>query len=542
MDLLFIISGITALVILGLGFLVYSRNKKKKINQYFLFITFSVVIWIGGVMGLSFLHELPKQQALILGRIPFLGAILLSGLLFYFSQIFPQRTVLVSNLANLLAFTFCGIFIFLSLFTDLILRDIIFRDTFPIAVFGPLISLFGLIFLALSLSSIAILALKYKNLRRLERRQIFYFFIGLTLSIIGGSLTNLILPQFKLVVHLYQYGPLTVVFFIIFTTFAITRYRLFEIRVILTELLVGLMGIILVILPFVMPTSSLKILTGAVFILFCIFGYYLIKATHEESKRREEAEKIAVQERALRGRAEKLAREFERLDRAKTQFILATQHHLRTPLSIVKGYSSMLLEGSYGKLEEKTKRVVSGINEAIEKLIKLVNEFLDISQLQVGREILKKEETQIEKLIEEIIEELNPSAKEKGIYLKLEVEEGLPKIKLDRTKIKSAIFNVIDNGIKYTPKGGVTINLKSQNSNLKIAVKDTGIGLTKEEIKTLFTEFFERGKEAEKIYTTGRGIGLYVAKNIIEAHRGKIWGESEGKGKGSTFYIELPLE
>ena len=237
-----------------------------------------------------------------------------------------------------------------------------------------------------------------------------------------------------------------------------------------------------------------------------------------------------------------MAKEFERLDRAKTQFILATQHHLRTPLSIIKGYASMLLEGSYGKVEAKTKEALSGIQEAIERLIKLVNEFLDISQLQVGREILKREEAQIEKIIEEIVGELKPAAKEKGIYLELEVEEGLPKIKLDRPKIKTAIFNVIDNAIKYTRKGGVTINLKSQNSNLKIAIKDTGIGLTQEGIKTLFTEFFERGKEAEKIYTTGRGIGLYIAQNIVEAHQGKIWAESEGKDKGSTFYIELPLE
>jgi len=200
------------------------------------------------------------------------------------------------------------------------------------------------------------------------------------------------------------------------------------------------------------------------------------------------------------------------------------------------------LEGSYGKVEEKAKKALSGIQESIDRLIKLVNEFLDISQLQVGREILKKEETQIEKLIEEVVKELDPSAKEKGIYLKLEAVEKLPKMKLDRTKIKTAIFNVVDNGIKYTRKGGVIIKCQILNDKCQIIVKDTGIGLTKEEIKTLFTKFFERGKEAEKIYTTGRGIGLYIAKNIIETHQGKIWAESEGKSKGSTFYIELPLE
>ena len=167
---------------------------------------------------------------------------------------------------------------------------------------------------------------------------------------------------------------------------------------------------------------------------------------------------------------------------------------------------------------------------------------MDISQLQVGREILKKEETQIEKIIEEIVGELKPVAKEKGIYLKFEAPKDLPKIILDQSKIKTAIFNVIDNGIKYTSQGGVTIKCQFPNEKCLIIVADTGIGLSQEENKTLFTKYFERGKEAEKVYTTGRGIGLYITKNIVEAHQGKIWAESEGKGKGSTFYIELPLE
>jgi len=84
--------------------------------------------------------------------------------------------------------------------------------------------------------------------------------------------------------------------------------------------------------------------------------------------------------------------------------------------------------------------------------------------------------------------------------------------------------------------------LKTKNGKLEISIEDTGIGLTQEETKDIFTKFFERGEEAEKIYTTGRGIGLYIAKNIIEVHRGKIWAESEGEERGSTFYIELPLE
>jgi signal transduction histidine kinase len=108
--------------------------------------------------------------------------------------------------------------------------------------------------------------------------------------------------------------------------------------------------------------------------------------------------------------------------------------------------------------------------------------------------------------------------------------------------MKTALFNVIDNGIKYTLKGGVTIKLQIINNKLQIIVKDTGIGIKKEERAGLFERTFERGKEAEKIYIPGRGIGLYISKNFIEAHGGRIWVESKGENQGSTFFIELPIE
>ena len=312
-------------------------------------------------------------------------------------------------------------------------------------------------------------------------------------------------------------------------------------------------------LSFLIEGKNLTLLIISVFTLIIVYGYFFNKSTDKliqtnfaqrkaealalrEKITRDEAERIAIQERALRQRSEKLVREFERLDRAKTQFLLATQHHLRTPLSIMKNYASMLLEGTYGKLGEIVKHPLSGIYVSIERLIKLVNEFLDVAQLQLGKGVLKKAKTDmINYLKKEIIEELLPLAKEKGLYLKLEPsKEKIPEIMIDQTKMKTAIYNVVDNGLKYTQKGGVTIKLQIVNGKLQIVVKDTGIGIKKEEIAELFEKTFERGKEAEKLYTTGRGIGLYISKNFIEAHQGKIWAESEGEGKGSTFYIELP--
>jgi len=172
----------------------------------------------------------------------------------------------------------------------------------------------------------------------------------------------------------------------------------------------------------------------------------------------------------------------------------------------------------------------------------LVNEFLDISQFQVGKKILKIEKVDIQKLIKEIIEEFKMEAEKKGIYLRIEKLNRISMIKADYAKLREAIYNIVDNGIKYTEKGGITISLEMGNKKLKIMIKDTGIGIGKKEINTLFEKTFERSKGAQKLYTLGRGIGLYISSNIIKAHNGKIRAESSGENSGSTFHIELPVK
>jgi len=254
-----------------------------------------------------------------------------------------------------------------------------------------------------------------------------------------------------------------------------------------------------------------------------------LKQAYYEKTRAYEIEKIAHQE-------------LKNLSEAKNQFILATQHHLRTPLTIMKGYASMLIEGDYGKINKKAKEKLVFFSQSTQKLINLVNEFLDISQFQVGKKILKVEKVNIQKLIKEVIEEFKTEAKDKGIYIKLKKINRISTIKADYAKLKEAIYNIINNGIKYTEKGGITILLEEKNKKLKIVIQDTGIGMNEKEVNNLFEKTFERSKGAQKLYTLGRGIGLYISSNIVKAHNGKIWAESLGKNKGSSFYIELPIK
>ena len=258
-----------------------------------------------------------------------------------------------------------------------------------------------------------------------------------------------------------------------------------------------------------------------------IFGYYLIT---EIQKRKE---------------AEKLAKEWERLHQAKDEFILSLQHHLRTPLVPVKLYLDSILKGFYGKVENPLiKEKLFQIKKSLDIIYNLVESLVDVQQIKLGKNILNLESCKIENLIESVIEELSLFAKEKALFLRFEKPKNpLPELSLDKKKIREAIWNLVYNGIRYTERGGVSVKAKIEGSKLIIEVKDTGIGMEKEEIENFLKgKLFERGERGKKIHKGGIGVGLAISIEFIKAHQGKIWAESLGKDKGTTFYIELPIK
>ncbi len=274
--------------------------------------------------------------------------------------------------------------------------------------------------------------------------------------------------------------------------------------------------------------ASIKSCINAIALLLDkAYLYKDLQASYEVEKRAHEVEKKANEELA-------------NLDKVKDQFLTITQHNLRTPLTSIMGYSDLILNGTYGKQNKKTVEVIKKFQMLGKGMIKMVNDFLDASAFQLGKDIVSlKPGIDLMPLVEEVAAELKFKAEEKGIYLKVEKPERAFIIKADPQKLKAAIFNVIDNSIKYTTQGGVTVALKNHDT-VKIEVSDTGIGIKKEDLSNLFTKMFERGSNAKNI--TGSGVGLYLSYQIIKSHSGKIWAESEGEGKGSTFFIELPLE
>lgn len=232
----------------------------------------------------------------------------------------------------------------------------------------------------------------------------------------------------------------------------------------------------------------------------------------------------------------------QQLDKAKSEFISLASHQLRTPLSIIKGYISMLLEGTWGDISEKQKEYLEKVYANNERLIKLVDDLLTVSRIESGRLEFDYQILDLSKLVQDIVKEFSQLAEKKGLYLKyVQPAQALPKVKADSLKIRQVIQNLIDNAIHYTKKGGATIKLKAEKNKVIFSIEDTGIGISAEEQVNLF-EKFSRGRGVTEMHTEGTGLGLYLAAKLVKAHHGRIWVESAGKDKGSTFYFELPIK
>ncbi|HHE45860.1 MAG TPA: HAMP domain-containing histidine kinase, partial [Candidatus Moranbacteria bacterium] len=231
-----------------------------------------------------------------------------------------------------------------------------------------------------------------------------------------------------------------------------------------------------------------------------------------------------------------------KLDNAKSEFISIASHQLRTPLTAIKGFVSLLLEGSYGKISAEVKRVLNEVYTSNERLIELVEDLLNISRIESGRIEYNFEEVDLKKLCQEIMDTFVIRSKEKHLKLALDLpSDSLPEVLTDRNKIREVISNLVDNALKYTPKGWVKIKVVKIKNDVQISITDTGIGINKKEFPFLFSKF-SRGKDINRINVGGTGLGLYVSRKIVEDLHGKIWVESRGENQGATCFVELPIK
>jgi signal transduction histidine kinase len=233
--------------------------------------------------------------------------------------------------------------------------------------------------------------------------------------------------------------------------------------------------------------------------------------------------------------------QLQRLDAAKDEFVSMASHQLRTPLTSVKGYISMVLEGDVGKITPTQRRLLGEAFTSSERMVHLINDFLNVSRIQTGKFIVDHRPVDLVKVVTQEVDSLQTTAKARKLTLTYRPPSHFPILYVDESKLRQVMMNFIDNAIYYSHENStITITLRVEASDAVFQVHDTGIGIPKSEQAHIFTKFF-RATNARKQRPDGTGVGLFLAKKIIDAHEGTITLESV-QDQGSTFGFRLPIK
>lgn len=383
------------------------------------------------------------------------------------------------------------------------------------------------------LAMLWILVLLVRHYRRAERgfrSQLVLMGTGIELFLFSFFVTEF-LGQYLATIgflpdsQLELYGYFGMIVFMVYISILIVRFKAFHMSLIASQaLVIALLVLIASQFAFVRGTTNI-ILNSIALLLTATIGLVLIRGVLIEIKQREHIEL--------------LAKDLEKSNKQQIILIHFITHQIKGYVTKSRNIFSMIMEGDYGKVPEAmTPLVQEGFNSDT-KGVNTIQEILNAANIKSGKVTYAQAPYDLKELTEEIIRDLKPAADTKGLDFTFETAGDTFMVTGDRPQMQNALRNLIDNSIKYTPSGSVKVTLAKENGKLHFMIQDTGVGITAEDMAHLFTEG-GHGKESQKVNVESTGFGLYIVKNIIEAHKGKVWAESEGAGKGSKFIVELP--
>ncbi|MGB9609232.1 MAG: sensor histidine kinase, partial [Minisyncoccia bacterium] len=452
---------------------------------------------------------------------------------FNFLYIYPNKKFYFPNWYKyfLIPVTFC---IAILTLTPLVFEKIIYftpDNKIGDVKTGPGMILFGLFIFLLLVAGILNYIINF-----IKRRQIInnvnklfdpstFLFIGIIVTFFLHIIFNLILPNVFKNTQYTILGPIFTFPFIFLSAYSILRFNVFNVRIVFTEIFI-----------FVLLVASLfQILIGNnlyeilirffIFILIFVFSILLIRGTRREIEQKEELQRLNL--------------ELERANRLKSEFLSFASHQLKSPMAVIKGYISLMIDGTIPNVPDQVKDFAFKIKKSIDDLLTLIEEFMDYRKIDENKMDFNFEAVEIVGFIKEIFENYKLIAKERNLEFSFESNISEAKVNIDKIRFAQVIQNLIDNALKYTKQGFVRVGLNKKDNNILICVKDSGIGISKELQANLFNQFVREQSIKKEIQ--GTGLGLYIAKYIIENHKGKIWAESEGENKGSQFCIEIQL-
>jgi len=333
-----------------------------------------------------------------------------------------------------------------------------------------------------------------------------------------------------------QYGLFGLPVFIGVLGYLIVKFKTYSLNTFAAQvLIIALVGLVSS-LTLVSETAATRNVSVVTLLLTLVLGTILIRSVKKEIRQKEQLERLTID-------LAKANKRLKKLDKLKSEFVSIASHQLRSPLTSIRGYASMLAEESFGKLPQKAKEPVERIVESSQRMAGAIEDYLNVSRIESGNMKYNLSDFNLKDEVEKITDDVRAEAMKKGLVLLFRSKlncEGI--VNADIGKTVQIVHNLINNSIKYTPKGSITVLVRDDLVKKKIFVDivDTGIGMSQETIDHIF-EKFERADNANSVNVSGTGLGLFVALKMANAMKGDITAESEGDGKGSVFSFELPL-
>ncbi len=533
---------IATIIALVLAITVYLTNPKSATNKIFLILTVFTLIWL--VIGYILRHPNFSYPAVFIERLAIFFAAPISSLFFLLSKTLPYEKLQLGKLSFLIVVIATIIMMALNIspyafVSGEVINGVIHQK--PGIGFLP----FAVISTTFCVLAIYVLIKRILDSQLQEEKRYLKIVLGGILLMLFSTVSTVLVPIILFQSGLFvPFAPIYALFFFGATAYAIVKHHLFNIKVIATEALI----ILILILLFAKIITSNSFTEGSVdiliFVATLIFGTLLIRSVRKEVEQREEMErlnKILAEEKAR----------VEELSHFKTQLLSLASHQVKAPLSAIKGFVSLILDGTYGPITDATKLTLGKVKHSADGLVELINTMLDLRKVEEGKMEYQFSEVDIVKIVNDTVEELRPLATAKKLELTFAPPQKEIIATADASKLKQVIQNLIDNAIKYTPTpategqiGFVKVDLREGQSdetppkNITIlSVADSGFGIKPQLMPYLFEEFVR--DENVKREIRGTGLGLYIARKIVEAHGGRIWAESKGDGQGSTFFVEL---
>src|SRR3989344_3594655 len=509
-----------ATFLLGLYSIVVGKIRVHYIWSTF---TFSVSLWGFGIYKIAI--STVQSDAIFWWKVAEVGVILIPVLLFHFIIEFLE---LKERRAVFLVYFLSLIYIVLNIFTNYYVSGVryAFNQLYYITA-NPVFISFIINFLLLSFYSIYILYRKYRNeVDQRKKQQIKYLSLAFFIGFVGGSSSYL--PVFGL--DILPLGNIAIFVSVLTVFYLLFWHRFLNAKNLLAQIVTFLIWVPLFIRIFLSNTTSERLIDISIFLSTVVLGAFLMRSVLKEV---EQKEKI-----------EKLADELKKVNQGQVSLIHFMNHQIKGRFGTAKNIFAELMTDDYGTMPPATIPLLQKGLEEANIGIDYVQNILKGATAESG--VLKYDKTPVDFkiLVEEVSTKQKEYAENKGLKFSLEIEENSSgqndyNIVGDHTQLREAVRNLIDNAINYTPEGSISVTLSQKDGKILFKSSDTGVGISEEDKKNLF-KAGGRGADALKTNVNATGYGLVFVKNVVEAHGGKVWVESEGKGKGSTFYLEMP--